>query len=73
MQVSVANSISTTGIELSRYQERIQAYQRENARLRERYLKEASLTNIDQKAEKEGFISGQSALTLTAPLPLALK
>lgn len=73
VQVSVANNISTTGTELEQYQNEIESYQRENALLEEKYLEAASLTNIDKKAQHLGFVPDKTPLSLSSPLPLALK
>ena len=73
IQVSVANSISTTGVVLAQYQDQIQAFQRQNSLLEQRYLEAAALTTIDQKAKKLGFVPDQTPLSLSSPLPLALK
>jgi hypothetical protein len=72
VQVSVANSMSTTGVELSQLQKELAKYEKENKLLEERYLEAASLTNLDKQAKKIGFVESKSQEYLSTPLPLAL-
>ncbi|HVF69740.1 MAG TPA: hypothetical protein VNA13_04225 [Xanthomonadales bacterium] len=73
VRVSIENSISTTGIELMAYQERIEGYKKSNAQLEERYLEKSSLTKISSVAREKGFVESKTQLYLSTPLPLALK
>ena len=70
-RIALVNSISTTGTELASLQTELQEYKKQNELLKERYLEESSLTNLEKKAEKLGFVEAKSQLPLTAPLPLA--
>ena len=71
VQVVVANSISTTGIELEKMHEEIAVLQKKNALLHEEVLVASSLTNIASKAAELGFSEEKSPLVLSSPLPLA--
>lgn len=72
-QISMANQISTTGAELADLQREVDIYERENTVLEEELLQASSFTNIAEKAKKLGFVESKTQVSLTAPLPLALK
>ncbi len=63
VQISVSNMLSTGGISLSKMQEEIANYQRDNAMLREKIYTQASLTNISHKADKLGFVQEDKKTT----------
>ena len=71
VRITLVNSISTTGIKLVDIQMQIDTYKKQNELLKERYLQAASYTTIAAKAKKMGFVSAQSQIDLSAPLPLA--
>lgn len=71
VQVVVANSISTTGIELSNIQHEISELRKDNAILHEQMLTASSLTNIASRASELGFEESKTTLVISAPLPLA--
>ena len=70
VQVTVANMISTKGIALSKMQQTIKDYKRQNALMKEKILKQSSYTEIASKAGELGFIPSKSTLYLSQP-PLA--
>ncbi len=72
LQVTVANSISTTGIELEKIQQEITMYQKQNTALHEQLLQASSLTTISEEAKNLGFVETNSQMVLSEPLPLAL-
>ena len=72
-QVSLSNQLSTTGVELSQVQQKVDDFKRENTILEQQVLEASSFTNISDKAEKLGFVEAKTQVSLTAPLPLALK
>lgn len=72
-QISVSNQISTAGSELAALQHEVETYERENTILEEEVLTASSFTNISEKAEKLGYVEVKTSVSLTAPLPLALK
>jgi cell division protein FtsL len=71
VQVSVANMISTKGIELSKMEQAISNYKRQNALMKEKILERSSFTEIASKAGELGFVPSKSNIYLTSPLPLA--
>lgn len=73
VQVAVANRISTTGVTLSKLQEELKIYKKENTYLHERILAASSLTTISEKAIGLGFTEVNNKVFLSAPLPLALR
>ncbi|HUQ85009.1 MAG TPA: hypothetical protein VM077_01685 [Candidatus Limnocylindrales bacterium] len=72
-RVTIENSISTTGVELIGYEEKIEEYKKSNAQLEERYLEKSSLTKISVSAREKGFIESKNQVYLSTPLPLAIK
>lgn len=73
VQINVGNQISTAGEELSKLQQQVNNYERENTVLQEKILDAESYTNISKKAEKLGYAPSISIVNLAAPLPLAMK
>lgn len=73
VQVVVANSISTTGIELGKIQAQIADLEKKNAVLHEQVLLSASLTEIASEAATMGFVPSQGQVVLSTPLPIALR
>lgn len=73
VQVAVSNSLSTTGITLSRIEQEIKLYKRDNAFLREKFLVSGSLLQIASKAANLGFVEGKSQLVVGTTLPIAIK
>lgn len=73
VQVIVSNNLSTTGIELAKYQEEINRYHRENTVLHEEILEKSSYTFIASKAAELGFVEEKSRVYLTDPVPVAFK
>jgi hypothetical protein len=71
MQVVVANSIATHGIELAHMQSEIKKIKRENFVIREKILQKSSLTEIASRAGELGFVRSTKNVYLSAPLPLA--
>lgn len=72
VQVTISNSLSTTGIELADIEEQITAYKKENAKLSEELLTVASFNTIASKAADMGFVSEKKHIGITAPMPLAI-
>lgn len=70
-QVVVANSLSTTGIELAKLQTEIKDYKKQNAILKEKVLSAGSLTKIASTAGELGFVSSTKTIDISSPLPLA--
>ncbi len=72
IQVTVSNRLSTTGIVLSKLEEQINHYRRENALLAEKVLYASSFTTIASSAASLGFVDSKSAIYLSTPLPVAM-
>jgi cell division protein FtsL len=72
-QASIANQLSTTGAQLAALQTDVDNYKRENIVLQEQLLEASSFTNISEEAEKLGFVDAKVQISLSEPLPLALK
>lgn len=56
VQVTVSNNLSTTGVELAKIEEKIIAYKKKNALLRQKLLAASSLDTIASKAAEMGFV-----------------
>lgn len=72
-QITLVNSLSTTGINLVDLQNQIDAYKKQNEILKVAYLQEASYTTIADKAKQLGYVPVKSEIDLAAPMPLALR
>lgn len=73
IQVVISNSLSTTGLDLSKIEGNLHVYQRENDMLRQKMLIASSLTRIASVAGELGFASKKSEIFVSTPLPLAAK
>lgn len=73
LRVVVANSISTSGVELGTINESVNKYQLENYLLSEKLLGQSSLSSIASEAAKLGFADTNESFVLNNPLPIALK
>ncbi len=71
IHVSVANSLSTTGITLSKMQEEIKSYKKENTQLKEHILQASSLMNVNEKAKLAGYTNIKTQVSISQPLPIA--
>ena len=71
VQVIVANSIATHGVEIANMQNEIKKIKRENFVIKEKILQKSSLTEIASKAGQLGFVRGNKNIYLSTPLPLA--
>lgn len=69
----VSNTLSTTGVDLSRIDQDIDSYQRKNALIQERILQASAFTTLEQEAEQRGYEAMSSQIVLTSPLPIAYK
>ena len=70
----VHNRLSTTGVFVSKVEEEINFYKTQNAILSEKLLTLSSLTNISERAKKEGFTNqDKSPMVLKTSKPLAVK
>lgn len=73
VQTVISNSLSTSGVSLSKIDSEISSFQTENIVLSEKLFTETSLTTIDAKATQMGFIEGASPYVVTSTLPLAIR
>ena len=71
VHVSVSNSLSTTGITLSKIQEDLATYKKENTLLKEQILSASALMTVSSQAKEAGYVPIKSEVTITHPLPLA--
>jgi len=71
VQVTLTNQISTHGIMLTKMQEDLKNYKKENAILKEQILEKSSLTKISEQAKAIGFAPSKSEVYLSTPLPMA--
>lgn len=71
LQAVVSNSISTSGIDLSRMQQEIAKYKKENTLLSEKILQASSFLTISEEAEKMGYVESHNAISMNDAMPLA--
>lgn len=71
VHVSVSNSLSTTGATLSKIQEDLAAYKKQNTLLKEQILSASALMTVNAEAKDAGYVPIKSEVTITHPLPLA--
>lgn len=72
-QAISSNTLSTSGILMSKLNKDLQIYKTENAKIREKILRQTSLNNIASKASELGFTESKSKLVVEKSLPLAIK
>lgn len=73
VQITLSNSLSTTGIDLSLIQEEVQAYKSQNSILREKLLLTTSYTQLASISATLGFAHQKSRVYVGKSLPVALK
>lgn len=73
VQIVVSNSLSTSGIQLSKLQNQIQTYKKQNYTLKEKFLAHSSLNRIASEAAELGFEGQKTVITISNSLPLAVK
>lgn len=73
LRIVVANSISTSGVELGKINESVNSYKLENYILSEKLLEQSSLFAIASEAAKLGFADTSDSFVLNNPLPIAVK
>ncbi|MEK7060952.1 MAG: hypothetical protein AAB931_00345 [Patescibacteria group bacterium] len=73
LRIGVANSISTSGVELGKINETVNNYWLENYLLSEKLLSQSSLSAIASEAAKLGFADTNESFVLNNPLPLAVR
>ncbi len=67
------NTLSTSGIFVSKVEQEVNFYKTQNAILSEELLTVSSLTNVAQKAQESGFTSENTLMVLKASSPLAVR
>lgn len=67
------NTLSTSGIFVSRVERDINFYKTQNAILSEELLIASSLTNITKKAYELGFVNGNALMLIKTSMPLAAR
>jgi cell division protein FtsL len=72
-KVVVYNTLSTSGIFVSKTEQEINFYKTQNAILSEELLVVSSLTNIAEKAKESGFINKNTLMVLKTSESLAVK
>ena len=73
MQVILSNSLSTVGEKILTLQNETANLQKENESIRNEITERQSLTFIETKALAMGFSKINQKLSISAPIPVALK
>ncbi len=67
------NTLSTSGIFVSKVEQEVNFYKTQNAVLSEELLAASSLTNVAQKAQESGFTSENTLMVLKTSNSLAVR
>lgn len=73
VKLIISNTFSTSGVELSKINAKIQEYNKQNSTLKEKMFTETSLTQIASRASSLGFVSQKDRVYISNPLPLAAR
>lgn len=73
VQTIMSNSLSTSGILMSKIQDQLHKYKTENTILSEKLFSDSSLTNLESKASKLGFVENKTQFVLKSSSPLAVR
>ena len=73
VQTVISNTLSTSGVLLSKIDTDIASLQTENTLLSEKLFTASSLTAIDAKASQLGFVEDKSTYVVTSTLPMAMR
>ena len=69
----LSNTLSTSGIFVSKAEQEINSYKTQNAILSEKLLTASSLTNIIEKAKASGFTDEKALMVIKTSGPLAVR
>lgn len=72
-QAISSNMLSTSGILMSKVNKDLKVYKTENAKIREKILRQTSLNNIASRASELGFTESKSKFVIEKSSPLAIK
>ncbi|MBI2195837.1 MAG: hypothetical protein HYU48_02225 [Candidatus Levybacteria bacterium] len=72
-RISVANRISTSGLEVKNIEDQVAALRKENLILQEKLLTVSSFTQIASKAAKLGFMPAKANLVIKFGVPVAIR
>lgn len=73
VKISVSNQVATSGVLLSEVNEKLNSIKLENTVLSEEYYELSSLTSIDTKAQKLGYVVPKGNFVLNGQIPVAIK
>jgi len=73
VKISVSNQVATSGVLLSEVNEKLNSIKLENTVLSEEYYQLSSLTSIDTKAQKLGYVEPKGNFVLNGQIPVAIK
>jgi len=73
VKISVSNQISTSGVALAEVNEKLNNLKVENTLLSEQLYELSSLTTIDEKAQKLGYVQSNGNFVLNGQVPVAIK
>jgi cell division protein FtsL len=73
VRIYISNQVATSGVVLGQIEQQVDAYKMQNILLAEDLYTKSSLTNIADKASKEGFIEQKTDFVLNGQVPVAYK
>ena len=73
VRIYISNQVATSGVVLGQIEQQRDSYKMENILLAENLYTKASLTNIAEEANKQGFVEQKSDFVLNGQVPVAYK
>lgn len=73
IQVFILNTYSTSGEILTQFQRDVNTLDAENITLSQKIASSSAIANVSVKAVELGFVKSSTPLSLSSPLPVALR
>ncbi len=73
VRIYISNQVSTSGVVLGQIDAQIDSYKMENIQLAQNLYEKASLTNIAEQAQKQGFVEQKTDFVINGQVPVAYK
>lgn len=73
IRIYISNQIATSGVVLGQVQSEIDLYKTQNIILAEKLYSESSLTNIAERATRDGYVAQSSDFVVSGKIPVAFK
>jgi hypothetical protein len=73
IRIYISNQIATSGVVLGQVQSEIDLSKTQNIILAEKLYSESSLTNIAERATRDGYVAQSSDFVVNGQIPVAFK